>query len=71
MAIPQRIEVIRAGTRARVLVDGQELPFALAREKVTVSVHPDEMPTVHLVLMARRVDVVNSVAGDEKREEGE
>lgn len=67
MAIPKRIEVIRAGARARVLVDGQELPFALARETVTVSVHPDEMPQVCLVLIAEQVDVVNTI-GDEKEE---
>lgn len=66
MARPQRIEVIRKGPTAHVLVDGVELPFSLPREAVTVPVHPDEFPTVHLTLFAERVDVVNQRRPDEK-----
>jgi hypothetical protein len=66
MGWPQRIEVVRRGAIARVLVDGVELPFALPREAVTVPVHPDEIPTVHLKLFADRVDVVNQLRPDEE-----
>jgi hypothetical protein len=67
MAIPKRIEVIRVGAVARILVDGKELPFTLPREAVTVEVHPDDMPTIRLALFAQRIDVVNTVH-DEKEE---
>lgn len=67
MAIPKRIEVIRVGAVARVLVDGQELPFTLPRETVAVEVHPDDMPTIRLALFAEQIDVVNKLH-DEKEE---
>jgi hypothetical protein len=67
MAIPQRIEVIRTGSVARVLVDGQELPFKLPRETIMVEVHPDDLPTIRLTLFAKRVDVINKF-DDEKEE---
>jgi hypothetical protein len=66
MARPQRIEVIRKGPTARVLVDGVALPFSIPRDSVTVPVNPDEPPTVHLALFADRVDVVNQLHPDEK-----
>ncbi len=66
MALPKRIEVIREGPVARVLVDGEKLPFPIPREAVTVPVHPDEIPTVHLTLFAEQVDVVNKLHHDEK-----
>ncbi|MCZ9352990.1 hypothetical protein NGM36_25005 [Streptomyces mutabilis] len=63
---PKHIEVIRKGSIGHVLVDGVELPFALPREAITVPVHPDHRPTVHLTLFADRVDVVNQLHPDEK-----
>lgn len=66
MGKPQRIQVIRKGPTAHVLVDGTELPFALPREAVTVPVHPDEVPSVRLTLFAERVDVVNQLATEQK-----
>lgn len=63
MGRPKRIQVIREGLRARVLVDGQELlPNAIPGDSdVTVDVRPDEMPTVRITLMADQVDVINTV----------
>ena len=66
MEIAKHIEVVREGPLARVLVDGEELPFPLPREAVTVPVHPDEIPTVHLTLFAERVDVVNKLHHDKE-----
>ncbi|MFE0720247.1 hypothetical protein ACFW23_04745 [Streptomyces rochei] len=66
MARPKRIDVIRKGRIGHVLVDGVELPFALPREAITVPVHPDQIPTVHLQLSADQVHVVNQCCPDEK-----
>lgn len=68
MARPARIEVIREGRVARVLIEGKELPFALPRASVTVAVHPDEMPTVTLTLFADEVTVVNRCSQPSERE---
>lgn len=61
MARPKRIQVIREGHVCRVLVDGVKLPFTLPRETVRVPVHPDDVPTVHLTLLADQVDVINKL----------
>lgn len=61
MTRPRLIQVIRTGTLARVLVDGVELPYSIARDSVLVPVCPDDVPTVRLTLMADRVDVVNTL----------
>lgn len=66
MTRPRHIEIVRKGPIARVLVDGEQLPFSLPREAVTVPVHPDELPAVHLTLFAERVDVSNQLHPDEE-----
>ena len=66
MARPKRIEVIREGRIVRVLIDGEELPFALPRESVTVTVDPAEWPTVSLTLFADQVTVVNKLHSEEE-----
>lgn len=55
MARPERIEVIRRGPLARILIDGQELGIDVARDGVRVDVDPDGMPSVHLRLLADHV----------------
>ncbi|WP_299542020.1 hypothetical protein [uncultured Streptomyces sp.] len=56
------IAVIRTGPAARILVGGVEIPpEAILRDSVTVPVDPDEVPSVHLTLVAARVDVHNTL----------
>jgi hypothetical protein len=63
----KRIEVIRRGDLAHVLVDGEELPAAIPRDtEVIVSVGVDKRPTVTLTLTADRVDVFDSLHYDEE-----
>lgn len=62
MKRPQLIEVIRAGERTRIVIDGQDLPYLGPRDApVVVSVAPDDIPTVTLTLMADQVNVINAL----------
>lgn len=66
MAIPNLIKVVRSGAKARVFIDGEELAAPIPRDTDVVAyVNPDDLPTVTLTLMARRVEVVNDVAEGE------
>ncbi|MEU1219228.1 hypothetical protein [Streptomyces microflavus] len=58
----ERITVTREGARARIVVDGVEIPLdAIGRHSVTVDIDPDEVPSVHLTLIGARVDVLNTL----------
>ncbi|MCI4045135.1 hypothetical protein [Streptomyces sp. TRM75563] len=58
----ERITVTREGERARIVVDGVEIPpDAIQRDSVDVPVDPDEVPAVHLTLIGARVDVLNTL----------
>lgn len=60
------ITVDRVGGTVVVLVDGVEIPAeAIRRHSLTVPVDPDEAPTIHLELIARRVEVTNTLNSEE------
>lgn len=55
------IQVIREGTRVRIVVDGVEIPArAVMRHSCEVPVDPDEIPSLRLTLFGSRVEVLNS-----------
>lgn len=65
--VAELIQVIRERDRVRLLVDGQEVPAsAVHRDSVDVPVDPDEVPTVRLELIARRIEVINTLRESEK-----
>ncbi|WP_411118984.1 hypothetical protein [Streptomyces sp. 058-1L] len=58
----EQIIVTREGARARIVVDGVEIPAAaIERNSVDIPVDPDEVPSVHLTLIGARVDVLNTL----------
>lgn len=48
----------RAGSRCRIIIDGEELPYA-AEPSVDVTVDTEAVPSVTLRLFADRVEVVD------------
>lgn len=59
------IQVQSRGAFAQVLVDGEEIPWHIARDTIRVDVQPDECPTVTLTLLADRVEVLDSIEREE------
>ncbi|TMZ68010.1 hypothetical protein EMG21_28515 [Klebsiella pneumoniae] len=58
----EKITITRAGADFSLSVDGVEIPSnAILRDSVTVPTDPDEPPTVTLTLIARHVDVTNTL----------
>lgn len=64
-----QITVVRQGHIARVLLDGQELEHVARDKDVRVVVDPDGVPTVRVTLMARRVDVMNTLSPANEKQE--
>lgn len=64
---PKTIRIERYGTTARVLVDGDEFPFAVAEDGVIIGpIGTDSMPTVTLTLWAECVEVIDSAFREPK-----
>lgn len=58
----ERIEIIRSKNYARVVVDGVEIPLhAIQHDGIDVPVDNDDTPRVRLELVARTVDVHNTI----------
>lgn len=56
------ITVERTGGTVTVFVDGVEIPAgAIQRQSLSAPVDPDEAPAVRLELVARRVEVTNTL----------
>lgn len=64
MTVPGIIRIERSGSAAQLWVDGQEFPWAIARDGLAVDVDTEDAPSVGLRLIADRVEVVDDFAGD-------
>lgn len=63
--LPKLITVERHGSHARVLVDGEEFPYAIAEGGLRIEgVGRNDMPAVTVTLVADRVEVTNDARAE-------
>ena len=59
--ISEHIHIVRDAYGMEMTVDGIPFPFRLANDGIQLNVHPGQMPTVNITMVARHITVDNDV----------